>query len=162
MLLDFDVQSCSRSCSETGKALASGEVYFSVLVLQETETIRRDFSAEAWSEPTEENLGWWRSRIPMQAAKPKLAPTEVMLNLFAGLAEQTEEQQFRYVLGLLLIRRRVLKREEATRNEEGQEVITLFASKRDQRFEMIVDEPNSEQSQEIQQRMIELLYADGE
>ena len=162
MLLDFEVRSCSRCCADTGKALQPGEVYFSVLEVQETEAVRRDYCAEAWQKPPEESLGWWRSRVPLKDQQPRLAPADVMLNLFAALGDKPADTQFRYLLGLLLIRRRILKREESNRNESDQEVLTLFAPRRDERYELIVDEPNQEQAEQIQQRMIDLLYGDGD
>ncbi len=169
MLLDFEVRSCSRLCAQTGKSLQPGEVYFSVLAIQEkgletekgTETVRRDYGAESWQGPPKGSLGWWRSRVPVKDAKPKLAPTDVMLNLFAALADEPSDLQFRYLLGLLLIRRRVLRREEASCDDAGHEVLTLFAPRRDQRYELIVDEPDQQQAELIQQRMIDLLYGDG-
>ncbi len=161
MLLDFEVRSCSRLCAQTGKALMPGEVYYSVLEVGETETVRHDFGAESWQGPPEACLGWWRSRVPAKDEKPKLAPTDVMLNLFAALADKPSDTQFRYLLGLLLIRRRVLRREEASRDDAGQEVLTLFAPRREQRYELMVDEPDAKQAEQIQQRMIDLLYGDG-
>ena len=104
MLLDFEVKTCSRRCAHSDKNLEPGEVYFSVLEVRQSETIRRDFSAEAWPGPPAECLGWWRSRVPLRDEKPKLAPTDVLLNLFSALAEQPSETQFRYLLGLLLTR----------------------------------------------------------
>ena len=162
MLLDFEVRCCSRHCVKTGNVLQPGEVYFSVLEVQEAETIRRDYCAQAWQEPSGECLGWWRSRVPVKDEKPRLAPTDVMLNLFAALEDKPSDAQFRYLLGLLLIRRRVLRREDSIRNESDQEVLTVFAPRRDKRYELIVDEPDEEGSAQIQQRMIDLLYGDGE
>jgi hypothetical protein len=160
MLLDFEVRCCSRCCSETDKPLEPGEVYFSMLEAREAETVRLDFCADAWQGPSEQSLGWWRSRVPVKDEKPKLAPSEVMLNLLGALGDKPNDQQFRYVLSLLLVRRRVLRREDAVRNETGQEVLTLYAAKRDARFEVVVDEPNQAQAEKIQQRMIDLLYGD--
>lgn len=168
MLLDFEVRTCSRSCAETGKELQPGEVYFSMLAIQgqeqgqATETVRSDFSAEAWQGPSETSLGWWRSRVPVKDEKPKLAPIDVMLNLFTALADQPADSQFRYLLGLLLIRRRVLRREDSIRNQADQEVLALSAPRRGESFELIVDEPNQEEAELIQQRMIDLLYGDGD
>ncbi len=162
MLLDFEVRACTRVCADTNKALRPGEVYFSVLEEQEAETVRRDYAAEAWQGPPEDALGWWRARVPAKDETPQLAPADVMLNLFASLGDKPAEQQFRYVLGLLLVRRKVLRREDSRRNDDGQEVLTVVAPKRDELFELVVDEPNQEQAENIQQRMIDLLYGDGE
>ena len=160
MLLDFEVRTCSRCCAETGKAIQPGEVYFSVLEVQAAETIRRDYCAEAWQQPPEKSLGWWRSRVPLKNEKPRLAPTDILLNLFSALADKPADAQFRYLLGLLLIRRRVLKREDSCRNESKQEILTLFSPRRDASYELVVDQPNVEQAEKIQQRMIRLLYGD--
>ncbi len=163
MLLDFEVRSCSRRCASTERALQPGDVYFSVLEEQTGELERFDYSVEAWEGPPETCVGWWRSRVPgKDGGKPKLAPTEVMLNLFAALAKRPEDQEFRYLLGLLLLRRRVLRRDEVKQNEEGQEVLTLFCPRRDEPFELVTAEPDGQQAALVQQRMIELLYGDGE
>ena len=162
MLLDFVVRNCSRSCAQSGKALEAGEVYFSVLVAEGAETVRRDYSAQSWQGVPEESLGWWRSRVPVKDEKPKLAPTDVMLNLFIALADKPADVQFRYLLGLLLIRRRVLHREDSIRNPAEQEVLVLFCSRRDEQYEMLVSEPNQKEATQIQQRMIDLLYGDSD
>ena len=48
------------------------------------------------------------------------------------------------------------------RNESDQEVLKLYAPRRDEHYELIVDEPDAAQAERIQQRMIELLYGDTE
>lgn len=162
MLFDFEVRACTRVCAASGKPLQPGDIYFSVLTVETAQTVRHDFAADAWQGPPEGNLGWWRSRVPTKDTKPKLAPAEVMLNLFVSLADQPQESQFRYVLGLLLIRRKGLRREESFVDEAEQEIITVSVPKSDDQYELLVDEPDNEQAQQIQQRMIDLLYGDGE
>jgi len=162
MLLEFEVRSCSRCCAKTERTLEPGEVYFSVLEVREAETVRHDYCAEAWEGAPEACLGWWRSRVPVKSnEKPRLAPTEVMLNLFGALADKPTDEQFRYLLGLLLIRRRVLRRKDSTRDESNREVLTLYAPRRDEHYELTVAEPNEQQTEPLQQRMIDLLYGDS-
>jgi hypothetical protein len=163
MLLDFDVRMCSRRCSSTDRELQPGEVYFSVLEEQGTEFVRHDYCVEAWLGGPHDCLGWWRARVPTKNdAKPQLAPTDVMLNVFATLENRQGEETMRYLLGLVLLRRRALRREDSHRNEEGQEVLTLYCPRRDEQFELIVSEPDVAQAEQLQQRMIDLLYGDGE
>ncbi len=163
MLLDFDVRSCSRRCAETGDELKPGDVYFSVLDEQTGELIRRDFCVQAWQGPPEECLGWWRSRVPTSGDnKPRLAPSDVMLNLYATLAGRSDDEQFRYLLGLLLLRRRVIRREGSQTDDQGREVLSLFCPRRNEQSDLVVAEPDAEQAKQIQQRMIDLLYGDGE
>jgi len=163
MLLDFDVRMCSRRCTATARELQPGEVYFSVLEVQGAELVRHDYCVEAWPGGPADCLGWWRARVPTRDdAKPQLAPTDVMLNLFAALEDRPGEEAFRYLLGLMLLRRRALRREDTQRNRDGREMLTLFCPRRDEQFELIVAEPDAEQAEQLQQRMIDLLYGDGE
>jgi hypothetical protein len=163
MLLEFDVRSCSRRCVSTDRELGPGDVYFSVLEAEGAELVRRDYCVEAWEGGPEDCVGWWRSRVPTEeGSKPKLAPTDVMLNLFVALDSRPEDEPFRYLLGLLLLRRRALRRDDSKLTDEGREVLTLFCSRRDEQFELLVADPDAAQTQQLQQRMIDLLYGDGE
>jgi len=162
MLLEYEVKSCSRSCCATQNALKPGDVFFSVLELQDDKFLRNDYCVEAWPGPPEDCLGWWRSRVPTgDETKPRLAPTDVMLNLFVALAERVEDQEFRYLLGLLLLRRRVLRRDDSKRDDTGREVLVLHCRRRDEQYELVVAEPDAEQAKQLQQRMIDLLYGDS-
>lgn len=163
MLLDFEVKSCSRQCAATQRKLEPGDVYFSVIHAQPAELVRRDYCVEAWEGPPEDSLGWWRSRIPTkEGAAPQLAPTDVMLNLFATLADRPEEQEFRYLLGLLLLRRRVLRRDDSHEDASGREILNLYCPRRSERSELVVAEPDAPLAALLQQRMIDLLYGDAE
>lgn len=163
MLLDFDVSTCSRRCSSTDRVLEPGDVYFSVLEAEGAELVRRDYSVEAWKGGPKNSLGWWRSRVPAkEGSTPKLAPTDVMLNLFDALDGRPGDEQFRYLIGLLLLRRRALRHEDAHRNGDGREVLTLFCPRRDKQFTLLVAEPDAAQAEQLRQRMIDLLYGDGE
>lgn len=163
MLLEFEVRSCSRCCSATQRTLQPGDVYFSLLEVKGDELLRCDFSVEAWRGAPEGCLGWWRSRIPTKdQSMPQLAPTEVLLNLFMALAQRVEDREFRYLLGLLLLRRRVLRREDVKRDAQGHQVEVLRCPRRDETYELVVAEPDAEHAERLQQRMVELLYGDGE
>ena len=110
MLLDFEVQRCTRRCAATERALDAGDVCYSVLEINGADVVRKDFCAEAWTGAPETALGWWKSPIPEPTAKKiKLAPNDVLLELFDQLAERPDQQDLRYVLTLLLVRRRVLR-----------------------------------------------------
>src|SRR5688572_469027 len=110
MLLDFEVQRSTRRCAATDRALQPGETCFSVLEIQGADVVRKDYCNEAWSTAPESAIGWWKTRIPDPAAKKvKLAPNEVLLQLFDEMADRHDQHDLRYVLTLLLVRRRVLR-----------------------------------------------------
>ena len=81
-----------------------------MLEVQGADVVRQDFCSEAWTGPPDAAFGWWKSRVPEPAAKKiKLAPNDVLLELFDQLADQPDQHDMRYVLTLLLVRRRVLR-----------------------------------------------------
>jgi hypothetical protein len=163
MLFETGVRTCSRQCTVTERALLPGESYFSVLELQDGELSRLDYCVEAWQGAQDKCVGWWRARIPnTDEATPRLAPTDVMLNLFATLRDRAEDEEFRYLLGLLLMRRRVLRRVDSRLNDEDREVLLLHCSRRNEESEMLVAEPDAERAGQLQQRIVDLLYRGAE
>jgi hypothetical protein len=157
MLFDVEVTPCSRQCAATGRTFAAGETYFSTLHIESGAPVRRDYSAAEWRGPAEGVIAWWKSRLADDSAKLKLAPQDVLLNLFVELAGRPDEADFRYVLGLLLIRRRILKLDETRRDAAG-EVLVLDCPRRDEQYELPVANPDLQRTEALQQRMVELLY----
>jgi hypothetical protein len=173
MLLDFEVQRCTRRCAATDRALDPGDECYSVLEVQGADVIRKDFCADVWKGAPETALGWWKSRVPEPTAKKiKLAPNDVLLELFENLAAADEQQDLRYVLALLLVRRRVLRialanETDADESEIDQpaaeaHVMSLFCPKRDATYEVAVAMPTGERIDEIQQQLSNLLIADAQ
>jgi hypothetical protein len=173
MLLDFEVQRSTRRCAATERPLAPGETCYSVLEVHGADVVRKDYCQEAWTTPSESAFGWWKMRIPEPTAKKvKLAPNEVLLELFDEMADRHEQQDLRYVLTLLLIRRRVLRLDipadelaiESSRSigQTTAERMFLYCPKRDATYEVAVAMPEPARIDEIQQRLSDLLVAGAE
>lgn len=173
MLLDFEVQRCTRRCAATDRALVPGDVCYSVLEIDGADVIRKDYCNDAWTGAPEAAFGWWKSRIPEPTAKKiKLAPNEVLLEFFDQLAERPDQQDLRFVLTLLLIRRRVL-RLDLTHEQRAQRVhdeqmesmpesMGVYCPKREATYDVTIVMPSGERIDEIQQQLSELLIADAE
>jgi hypothetical protein len=163
MLLGYEfvngeVAHCSRRCAVGGRALAPGESYYSALVMERGVAVRRDYAASAWSGPPEGAFAWWQANVTgVDGGRGKLAPQDVLLDLFATLAGEPAEAEFRYVLGLLLLRRRLVKLDE-TRNDAEGETLVLDCPRRDERFELRVAAPTDEKAAELERRLVELVY----
>ncbi len=161
MLLDFEVQRCTRRCAQTDRPLAVGETCYSVLEASASEVVRKDFCADVWRGPPDSAIAWWRSRVPEQTArKVKLAPNDVLLELFDQLADQHEQQDLRYVLTLLLIRRRVVRIDMP--DDGAADVICVYCPKRDATYSVAVAMPDQARIDQIQQQLSDLLIADAE
>jgi len=158
--MDYEVQRCTRHCAASGRELAPGEAFYSVLVAEGTELVRHDYSAEGWSGPPEGAVGWWKSQMPTQDAKRMhWAPNDVMLHFFEQLEQQPDKQDMRYVLALLLIRRRVLRQEESGGDEHGREVLVLYCPRRDTTYRVPAVTPDDRRINEIQEELARLLFA---
>lgn len=160
--MDYEVQRCTRHCAASGREFEEGEEFYSVLVAAGAEVRRYDYALEAWSGPPEKSLGFWKSRMPTreaQAHKPKLAPGEVMLQLLAEWEEERDKQDMRYVLALLMVRRRVLRLEETLAEEPEGEVLVLYSPRDENLYRVPVVMPGEARIKEIQEELGNLLFA---
>jgi hypothetical protein len=129
-----------------------------VLLTDGSELKRCDYSVAAWQGPPPGAVGWWKSQMPDQnARRAHWAPNDVLLSFFDELADQPDKQDMRYVLALLLVRRRVMRMEEEQRDEAGHERLTLYCPRRDAQYEVPAVAPDAQRVEEIQQVLAKLL-----
>lgn len=115
----YPVHRSTGVCAATGRGLAPGDACIAVLVERESDKglHRLDYSAEAWEsgarpEADARVFGFWRARVGAEVEpKSTMMSDSELLDLFEELAGAAEHKQvvFRYVLALLLIRRRSLR-----------------------------------------------------
>jgi hypothetical protein len=161
-MLDFEIQRFTRHCHATGRELMPGEVFYSVLVPEQSQVLRHDYSAAAWAGPPEKALGWWKATVPEpNAKKMHLAPSGVMIQYFEQLADDLTLADERYVLALLMIRRRVVRQERVETDEAGRETLVLYCSRNEQEYRAAVVMPTAERAQQIQEKLGNLLYSTG-
>ena len=157
-LMDYDVQNFTRRCSATGRELAPGQWYYSVLVADGADLKRYDYSLEAWTGPPAEAIGYWKSQVPDKTSRRKhWAPNDIMLQFFDELSEQPDKQDMRYVLTLLLIRRRVFRLEEEHHDADGNEVLTVYCPRRDTAYTIPAIMPEQSKIDDIQRQLTALL-----
>ncbi len=161
-MLDFEVQKCTRKCAKTDRELKAGETFFSMLVAEGGDVIRQDFCEEAWEGPTSESIGWWKSQMPSPSTqKMHWAPQDVMLHFFEQLDDQSDKADLRYVLALLMIRRRILKLEDGESEDDRREWMSVYCSRNENHYKVAVVVPTPERIEAIQQELAHLLYADA-
>lgn len=120
---NYDVQRPSGFCLATGRSLEPGEDCYSALVdIPENEREpndqlgmkRVDVSVEAWSQGFRPPhlFSFWKTAVPEPTDKKKMfVDDNVLLNLLRRLEEATEPQRlaFRYVVALILMRKKLLR-----------------------------------------------------
>jgi hypothetical protein len=158
--MDFEVQRCTRHCADTGKEFKPDEEFFSALIVDQAQIVRKDYCVDAWEGPPDGALGWWKSKMPSDSGRRvSWAPNDIMLDYFEELQQQPEKQDVRYVLTLLMIRRRLLRVEDEETNEDGNRQLKVFCPRREKTYDVVVVEPDAARQQEIQDELAQLLFA---
>jgi hypothetical protein len=161
-MLDFDVQRCTRRCSGSDRELKAGEWVYSALVPRGAQVVRLDFAPEAWKGPPENAIGWWKGRVPDGGnQRTAWAPNDVMLDYFEHLENRPEKADVRYVLALLLVRRRVIRLENTLTDDQGNETLVIFCPRNEQESRVEAMLPDDQRIAEIQTELSTLLFGDS-
>ena len=128
MANEWDIKGRAEKCAATGRSFQDGE-YFYTLLFHDKEGFRRmDLSEEAWRERNDniQPFSFWRSRFeppPPVAPEPLARETaEDLLRRFMG-EEHAQHANARYILGLMLERKRILKQIDAKDDTSGRILI---------------------------------------
>jgi len=156
--MDYEIERFTRHCHSTGRELAPGEWYYSVVVAEGAQLRRYDYALDAWPGPPPEAVGWWKSQRPSpESSRKHWAPNDVLLDFFDQLENQADKQDMRYMLALLLVRRRVFRQEETQPGPEGREVLVLYCPRREATYRVTAMMPDAVRAGQIQEELARLL-----
>ena len=157
---NFDFKKSNRKCSVTGRDFETGEEYISALIESGEEMLRVDFGADQWNEPPEACIGWWKSRVPdLEKGRVYWAPRNVLLAYFEHLVDQPGTGDTQYVMGLLLVRKRILRLLDSIQDETG-EWIVLNDTSQKKNYELAVPDLTADQMSAIQAELEQKLFTD--
>lgn len=127
--MSFEIARSTGVCAASGRKIEVGERYVAVLAEREGDEalVRLDFDQREWKrgsrpKPPLRLFGSWIATMTAPDAKKRpLIDDNALLDLFDQLdgVEEPRRVSFRYVLALLLIRKRLLKYEETRRDHIG-------------------------------------------
>lgn len=161
---DFDVKRCSRRCAKTDRELRPGETIYSVLVAEGADVKRLDYAEDAWQEPPGENkelVAWWKSQLPGGGNRMQWAPNDVLLDYFQQLENDEARADVRFVMSLLLIRRRIMRLEDSQTDETGKQVLVVYCPRNETEYRVTAVVPSEERATEIQSELSQLLTTSG-
>lgn len=155
----YQIQSASRTCARTGRELHPGDAFFSVLYDRDGQWVREDISRDAWTGPPDDAFSYWLSRVPAEKRNDK--PTlddEMLASCFQRLGEKSDPKQtaFRYVLALLLMRRKKLRFEEIKKDGE-KEWLLVRDPKQKKLYQVLDPRLSEERIGEVQEELETLL-----
>jgi len=122
-MADFEIARAVGRCAVSGRTLNEGEAFYSVILDTPDGLQREDVSEECWNGPPAGAFCHFKSRIPRKEEPKKIfVDDDALVGFFLqlGRSEDPLKQRFRFVLSLMLMRKRLLKY-EATVRDGGRE-----------------------------------------
>ncbi len=107
-------RSCGK-CAGTGIEFVPGQEYYAALLTKDDTFERVDYSCQYWDQQQPEVFCFWKTKVPVKEKKKKLLVDDAVLkNVFERLENEQEALKinFRFVLALILMRKRILKYED--------------------------------------------------
>lgn len=158
-LMEYDIQPPTRRCSVTGRELRPGERFFTALVEEQGRMERRDFAPEAWKGPPGGTFGYWCGKVPPpNAAQRPRFDDDLLEECFQRLEGAVEPAQihFRYVVALLLVRRRRFRLEEAL-TENGQSWLRLRHARSGEEVRILDPRLSEDEMNQVQDEVFRVL-----
>ena len=159
---EWEINKPLGQCCGTGRKIDYGEEYFGALVETGEGLQRMDFCADYWESEKPNVFCYWKTRLPHPNQKKQIfVDDEMLLAFFERLGKETEQEKvnFRFVLALILMRKRRLKY-DATRVEDGNEIWRLRIVGEKQIVEVINPHLDEEQIEQLSSQIGQILQAD--
>jgi hypothetical protein len=121
--------------------------------------VRRDYCRDAWQGPPPGAVGYWQGKVAVREADRRpVIDDDVLMECFTRLEGQQEPAQvsFRYVVGLLLMRRKRLKFDDV-RVEDCREILSLRCGQTKQVHEVINPALSDNEIQAVQEEVFKVL-----
>lgn len=151
-------------CFATNEPIAPDETFMAALRETPGGFERVDVKLSAWETFDRTNVvAFWKTTMPKPQAKKKmLVDDNVLCDVLERLqdVEQVEKQCFRFVLALILMRKRLVIYEN-TRIENGKEIWTMRLRGRESSFDLIDPKPTDEQIASVKDQLGAILNEEG-
>lgn len=158
-MTEYQIPAPVRQCCVSGRTLTPGEVCFSVLVQDGSQLVRRDYCKDEWQGPPHGTVGYWQGKVPAQE-KDRRPPIDddALMDCFTRLEGQTEPTRvsFRYVVALLLMRRKRLRFDDVT-TEAGREVLHLRCTQTKTTHAVVNPALSDDEIQAVQEEVFKVL-----
>lgn len=139
---EWKIAKPSLACTLCSGQFKPGNGYFSALFEKDKSFERRDYCTECFKSHRPENVySYWLTRVPDDdedgPKRPVLDP-ESVLEFFRRLGNDSDPQRraFRFVLALMLTRKKVLRLGGSSRNATGEELLVFVERRGGERHEV--------------------------
>lgn len=162
MAQDWQVGHSTGRCSVSDRELMEGEEFYAVLFEDGDSFRRADYSLESWTGPPPDSFCHFKTRVPVKEKKKRLlVDDELLMNFFLRLGGESDASRvrFRFVLALILMRKRLL-RYETTESVDGQEFWTMTAPKDHATHKLLNPHLTDDQIEGVSEQITLIMHGD--
>jgi hypothetical protein len=159
---EWEINRPLGQCSGTERKIEYGEEYFAALVETEEGLQRQDFCADYWEKEKPDVFCYWRTKLPESGQKKQLfVDDQMLIAFFERLEKETDQEKidFRFVLALILMRKRILKY-DATKTENDKEIWQLRMVGDKHTVEVVNPHLNEEKIEQLSSQISEILQTE--
>jgi hypothetical protein len=156
----YEVGRPHGKCAVCEQIIEPGDKFMACLRETEIGFERADCMVDCWEKLDRGQIvAFWKTTMPRPEAKKKIfVDDQVLCELFERLSDVTEPSKlnFRFVLGLILMRKRMLVYEN-TRREGEREIWSMRLRGRDDRLDLLNPQLTEEQVMDVSRQLGEIL-----
>ena len=164
MAQDWDIRSRTDRCAISGHEFEDGEAFYTLLFKVKEGFERQDLSEDAWlAREGEPPFSFWKTKYEKpSAAAPETLPKESAEDLLRRFMEENspEHTKARYILALMLERKKLLRPVDQRNTDEGKLLIYEHAKTGDV---FVVPDPQLRLDElgDVQTEVAQLLQSSG-
>jgi hypothetical protein len=161
-MADWEIHKPLGTCTGTGKVIEPEEEYIATLVESPEGMLRKDYGLEYWNANKPDVYCYWKSVMPKPDQKKQLFIDDNMLmSFFERLATETdiEKLNFRFVLALILMRKRMLKY-DSSKNDDGKEIWVLKVTGKDQIEQVLNPQLAEDKIEQLSEQLGQILQVE--
>jgi hypothetical protein len=164
---EYNISRAAGECVKCRRALAENEEFTAVVVEKGEDLERQDWCLACWEAGDRGDVGGlfgqWRTRVPARQAKRKLFVDDALLvNFFQRLegAAEPARLNFRFVLALVLMRKKLLVYERSAKDDAGNETWHMRLRGTDESHEVANPRLDEERITEVSLQLSEILQGE--
>lgn len=164
MAKEYNISKSGGHCTACNREIVSDQEFMATVRERDEEFSREDYCLDCWTAQPRDNepgiFGVWRSRIPPAAEKKKLfVDDELLVNFFQRLdgSDEPAKINFRFVLALVLMRKKMLVYDRMKKEDDGREVWQMHFKGNDQVHKVLDPHMDEEKIAQVSENLGQIL-----
>ena len=170
MAKEFNIARPTEQCRGCDKRMQPREEFLATVREVEEEFVREDFCLGCWEQrakdPDGAVFGVWRARVTMPQEKKKklLVDDGLLVNFFERLegADSPAKISYRFVLALVLMRKKLLVYERMGKNADGLDVWVMRLKGAEQTYDVVDPHMDEDKIAEVSHQLGDIMQGEFE